>query len=209
MRRIAATATALLLVLTFLAACDDTIIGFGPEDGPLYISIIVGMTAGEVLDPGEQVEIGQIVAEKWAEQNAENRLEDSRFKAEKIAEIMPDLIDISISNISLDGENPLRPSLRDDGCGGYIATMLDALDQAGLEYRIQGETTACEESFVILMPDGRQALASVTVMEYYLRLILPEEEEAQDRDTGATPNPEPRHDPPTYREKRVGGEPRE
>ncbi len=202
MRRLLAAAAALLLTLT---ACEtSTIVGFDPADAPSYISIVIGLTAGEVLDPGDDEDIGQVLGEKWAEQERENRLEDSVLKAEKIALMLPDLIDISISNISFDNEDTSRPSLWDDGCGGYMATMLDALENAGLDYRIQGQTTSCEEAFVILMPSGREVLANVRVMEYYLVLVKPVPPDDQ-KDAVVAPSHEPRYDPPTTREKRAGG----
>jgi hypothetical protein len=202
MRRQLAAAAALLLTLT---ACEtSTIVGFDPDDAPSYLAIVVGVTAGEVLDPGDDEDISQVLGEKWVEQERESRLEDSVKKAEDIALMLPDLIDISISTISFDKETTIRPPLWDDGCGGYMATMLDALEHAGLDYRIQGQTTAFEEAFVILMPSGREVLANVTVMEYYLRLVIPVQQDDQ-KDAAVTPPHEPRYDPPTTREKRAGG----
>jgi len=203
MRRLLVAAAALLITLT---ACESTIIGYGPDDGPSYISIVVGITGGEFLDQGYDEDISQLVIEKWAEQERKNRLEESVLLAEDIALIQPDLIDISISEISFTGDATNRPSIRDNGCDGYIATMLDALENAGVDYQIQGETTAFEQAFVITMPDSRVALAKVRVMEYYLRLVQPDVQD-DDRDVVIIPSAEPRWDPPSTREKRAGSRP--
>ncbi|MFC1529666.1 hypothetical protein ACFL6R_03010 [Gemmatimonadota bacterium] len=202
MKRLIAAAAALLLTL---AACDqNTIVGFDPADAPTYISIVVGLTAGEVLDPGDDEDISQVLGEEWVEQERANRLEDAVNKAEGIALMLPDLIDISISDITFDQNTTIRPSLWDDGCGGYMAVLLDALENAGYDYHIQGETTALEEAHVIIMPSGREVLANVRVMEYYLRLNEPVHRD-ENKDAAAGHSHEPRYDPPTTREKRAGG----
>ena len=189
-------------VMITLTACENGIVDTSSTEQRIHWRITVGMSSGTVLDPLDGGDIDQVLGAEWINQDAAIRLEDALLMAEDIAAGLPDLIDLSISWISVPGYADGRPALSDDGCGGYVTTLLGALESRGLTYIVLGETTACEEVFIITMPEGEEVPVTVRVMEYYLRYIRPD---VSNEAVSFIQLSEPRSDPPVRLEKRGHG----
>lgn len=189
-------------VMITLIACENGIVDTSSPEQHIHWCITVGMASGMVLEPLDGGDISQILGAEWIKQDTAIRLEDALLMAEDIAAGLPDLIDLSISWISVPGYADGRPALSDDDCSGYVTTLLGALERRDLTYIIQGRTTACEEVFIITMPEGEEVPVTVRVMEYYLRYIRPD---VSNEAVSIIQFPEPRSDPPVRLEKRGNG----
>jgi len=195
--------TAVAITVTLTACRTDSTIQI-PIIQHSYWSISIGLTAGDILSPLDGIDIEETLRDAWNYQKDQLLLEDARILAEDVAAGLPELIDISISMISIPGFANGRPSISEYGAGGFIATLLGALQHWDLNYIIQGSSTSCDELFFITMEDGEELEVHVEVLDFYLRLKRPAVVRSY---SSITQFGEPRWDPPVMLEKRAGSRP--
>ena len=200
MKRLFAPTAVLILILSLTACYPEEFLGNGPIQR-VHWCVSIGLTLNDIIAPLDGTDMEEVLEEAWTQQQDEMRIEYARELAQDIATGLPELIDISISMISIPGFADGRPSISEYGAGGFIGTLLASLHQYELDYVMQGATTACDERFLIDRDDGEEMEVNVRVMEYYLRLRTPL---AQNTPEYFAPAGESRWDPPAWSEGRTG-----
>ncbi|MFC1499664.1 hypothetical protein ACFL6T_01445 [Candidatus Zixiibacteriota bacterium] len=195
------------LVITGIAltACGNNPVSI-KHKGPLikYARYNVGISPGEIDSRLDGSNVDQFLLSTWAEQQGPARYDDAAVKAALIARGCPDVVDFSISVITIPEYAEAESGKSDQRTEGYIAAVLEELTWRGLAYVVQGTELAREESFQITLPDGTETEAIICIMEYTLMIV---KETVQQSGSAVTQSAGPRWDPPVRLEKRAGSKP--
>ncbi|MFC1559345.1 hypothetical protein ACFL39_02020 [Gemmatimonadota bacterium] len=164
-----------------------------------------GLTSGQVLNPLDGGDISETLDTAVRDQDSVIRLEKAREFAEEISTGLPDMVDISISWITVPDLDDDRSAQSVDGCGGFMTTLMANLSSNGADYTIQGDTVICEETFHITRSKMDDDVPyTVRVKQYVLHH---RQSGASSVYESATQFAEPRSDPPAMLEKRAGSRP--